>query len=170
MADEVSGKPPAEVTTPTQDKQVAGAGKPSPTAKAEEAVSKLPQAPADKSSPAVDVRIPASKADIGVGVPANLPVAPSVPERGSIEHKRAELEKRKAAGKRQPELSAKAAEAPSATRSRRRLTKEDLEGMSKPEIAAVAHDRGYQKIGFGRSSMITNFLEAQKDDTTLEKA
>lgn len=52
--------------------------------------------------------------------------------------------------------------------SRQKITKEKILGMTKPEIKAVAHDRGY-KLGAdaGRKVLAARFLEAQEKDTSL---
>lgn len=57
----------------------------------------------------------------------------------------------------------------SLTYSRQRLTAEVLATMSKPEIRAVANDRGY-KVGLGsRRILAERFLTAQEEDTSLPK-
>lgn len=52
--------------------------------------------------------------------------------------------------------------------SRQKITREKILGMTKPEIKAVAHDRGY-KIGAdaGRKVLAERFLQAQEGDTSL---
>ena len=170
MADDVKAGASPEKTTPETEKKVAGAGT-SPVAKAEKAAATLPQAPADKSSPAVDVKAPASKAATGVGAPANITAKKAPIERDSEEHKKLaaeRLEKIKKSHARKPEAAPKAP-APSPTRSRQKLTREILLRMTKPEILAVAGDRGYTAIGSGRESMVKRFLEEQAKDQNVEK-
>lgn len=52
--------------------------------------------------------------------------------------------------------------------SRKRLTAEQLDGMSPAEIRAVAIDRGYKNTFGGRKVLATAFLAAQDADDTLE--
>jgi hypothetical protein len=57
------------------------------------------------------------------------------------------------------------------TSARQKLTRETILTMSKPEIRAVAHDRGYKLRGQGqgRRVLAENFLAAQEQDTSLTK-
>lgn len=47
---------------------------------------------------------------------------------------------------------------------RAKLSAEVLERLSKPELRAVAHDRGYKVGDGGKGTLITRILDAQKDD------
>lgn len=56
----------------------------------------------------------------------------------------------------------------SPTRSGQRLTADQLVRMSKPEIAAVAHQRGYSRLHSGTEGLRAKFLAAQAADASLE--
>lgn len=54
------------------------------------------------------------------------------------------------------------------TSARRRLSDEDIAGLTKPELRAIAYDRGYDTEGtFGRSGLIRKFQAAQEEDKSL---
>lgn len=58
--------------------------------------------------------------------------------------------------------------ADSPTRSDRRLSADELVRMSKPEVAAVAHQRGYKRIHTGTVNLRAVFLAAQAADQGLK--
>ena len=54
--------------------------------------------------------------------------------------------------------------------SRKRLTEEEAEKLSRAELRAVATDRGYEAAKGGRSVSVAAFLKAQEADDSLDEA